>query len=79
MIHVDPLFYMHHTNLDRIWWRWQEASPERLYDISGRNSSSPPYGNVTLSYPLEMGDIGPTIPIRDVMDTRKAPSCFIYV
>jgi len=70
---------MHHTNIDRIWWRWQEASPERLYEISGRVSVTPPYGNVTLNYPLRMGNVGPTIPIRDVMDIREEPSCYIYV
>jgi len=76
---ADPLFYMHHTNLDRIWWRWQQASPEHLYDFSGSESITPPYGNVTLSYPLNMGSTGPTLPVRDVMDTRKEPSCYVYI
>ena len=77
--YADPLFYMHHTSIDRIWWRWQEECPEHLYEISGVNSTSPPYGNVTLNYPLQMGNVGPTILIRDIMDTRKEPSCYIYV
>ena len=76
---TDPLFFMHHTNLDRIWWRWQEGSPGRLYEISGQASIYPPYGNVTLNDPLKMGGVGPTIPLRDVMDTRKEPSCYTYV
>lgn len=34
----DPLFYLHHTNLDRLWWLWQEANlTSRLTDMSGRN------------------------------------------
>ena len=70
---------MHHTNLDRIWWRWQEASPEHLYDFSGPVSIYPPYGNVTLSYGLKMGNIGPSLPVWNVMDTRKEPSCYTYV
>ncbi|KAM0332306.1 hypothetical protein ACHAQA_002582 [Verticillium albo-atrum] len=34
---ADPLFFMHHTNLDRLWWEWQSQNASRLTDISGRN------------------------------------------
>ncbi|ROW04939.1 hypothetical protein VPNG_06991 [Cytospora leucostoma] len=35
----DPLFFLHHTNLDRLWWSWQKANlSSRLTDISGRNT-----------------------------------------
>lgn len=34
----DPIFYLHHTNLDRIWWQWQQADlPGRLEQMGGRN------------------------------------------
>jgi tyrosinase len=34
----DPLFYLHHTWLDKIWWDWQALDLEkRLTDISGPN------------------------------------------
>lgn len=30
----DPLFFLHHTNLDRLWWDWQQADPDaRTYAI----------------------------------------------
>lgn len=35
----DPLFFLHHTNLDRLWWEWQAINlTSRLYDIAGNNS-----------------------------------------
>lgn len=34
----DPLFFLHHTYLDRVWWQWQQKNlTARLTDISGRN------------------------------------------
>jgi tyrosinase len=34
----DPLFFLHHTNLDRLWWEWQLVNlTARLTDMSGRN------------------------------------------
>ena len=34
----DPIFYLHHTWLDKVWWGWQALDlPARLTDISGRN------------------------------------------
>lgn len=42
----DPLFYMHHTWLDKVWWEWQEANPsKRLKDIGGNNKMSPSLAN----------------------------------
>ncbi|KAG8163087.1 hypothetical protein KVR01_007565 [Diaporthe batatas] len=34
---ADPLFFMHHTNLDRIWWEWQSKDDARLTDMGGDN------------------------------------------
>lgn len=40
----DPLFFLHHTNLDRLWWEWQLANlTARLTDMSGRNVPRPSY------------------------------------
>lgn len=34
----DPLFYLHHTWLDKVWWDWQALDlPARLTDIGGPN------------------------------------------
>ena len=77
---IDPIFYLHHTNLDRIWRKWQEIDPSsRLYQVSGRSSITPPYQNVTLDFGLDMGGFAPTKPIREVMDIHSGPMCYTYV
>ncbi|KAK7702785.1 hypothetical protein SLS64_009395 [Diaporthe eres] len=36
----DPLFFLHHTNLDRLWWDWQRVDPDaRTYAIGPLRNS----------------------------------------
>jgi len=38
----DPLFYLHHTWLDKLFWEWQSLDlPARFFDISGQNLPTP--------------------------------------
>jgi len=76
---LDPLFYLHHAMLDKIWWNWQQSWPQRMYEMTGRSTVYPPFSNVTLESPLYMPNLGPTVKIGDIMDIRSAPSCYTYV
>ena len=41
----DPIFYLHHTWLDKVWWDWQARNlSTRLTDISGSNVQDPNVG-----------------------------------
>ncbi|KAH9484983.1 Tyrosinase P [Psilocybe cubensis] len=75
----EPLFYLHHANLDRIWWKWQSSAPSRVYEISGPSSKEDPSEQVTLDFILLMGSLGPSVTIRDVMDIHAEPNCYTYV
>lgn len=34
----DPIFYLHHAWLDKIWWDWQSRDlPARLSEMAGEN------------------------------------------
>jgi tyrosinase len=38
----DPLFYLHHAFIDKIWWDWQTADiGSRLYAIGGPTVKDP--------------------------------------
>lgn len=40
----EPIFFMHHTYLDRVWWQWQQKNlTSRLTDMSGRNIPTTSY------------------------------------
>ncbi|KAJ8488247.1 hypothetical protein ONZ45_g14025 [Pleurotus djamor] len=76
---ADPLFYLHHANLDRVWWLWQAKDlSKRLEEISGYTTFTPPFTNVTLDFKLKMDKLGALMPIRDVMDIRASPMCYEY-
>ncbi|KAH6908710.1 hypothetical protein BKA70DRAFT_1400292 [Coprinopsis sp. MPI-PUGE-AT-0042] len=76
----DPLFYLHHGNLDRIWWNWQTAKPStRMYAISGNtNSSSPSSPQLTLDYLMPFTTLSAPVRVEGVMDTTSASWCFNY-
>ncbi|WYZ40990.1 hypothetical protein EsH8_IV_001331 [Colletotrichum jinshuiense] len=82
----DPIFYLHHAMIDRVWWMWQMLSPNaRQFSdnaVMGTNTflNQPPSPNTTLDDYLEYGyAAGPAIKIRDVMSTLAGPFCYTYL
>jgi tyrosinase len=77
----DPLFWMHHTGMDRIWSLWQEQDPKRVHDGDTRRGIfdvSP----MTLESPLWMGVFAPDRRVGDLFDTLnrdgKGFLCYKY-
>jgi tyrosinase len=73
---TDPIFFMHHANLDRVYWSWQALDlSARLTDISGpinlMDYTNSKGGNVTLDFPISLGVSAPNVTVGDVMDIRS--------
>jgi tyrosinase len=66
----DPLFWMHHTGMDRMWSLWQEQDPKRAMDVG---SATGLFDMAPLTYetPVEVGDMGPTLPAMQLMDPQN--------
>lgn len=81
----DPLFYLHHANIDRTWWIWQLLDVKKrtgAEGISGTGTflNTPPSPNTTLDTMIDLGyAAGPAVPMRDLMSTIDGPFCYIYL
>lgn len=84
MVAGDPIFYLHHANMDRVWWSWQVQKPERrLEEISGPivelDYDNEQAGNITLDTPIHVGStVNVTVRVRDVMDIEAGYLCYTY-
>ncbi|KAI0892269.1 hypothetical protein F4806DRAFT_242503 [Annulohypoxylon nitens] len=83
---VDPIFWLHHSAVDRLWNAWQRNDwPRRKKDIGGPDTQwaypydyfgKKPYKNITLDFAMNFGFIGGMLNIRKVMDIRDL--CYTY-
>ncbi|KAF8851192.1 tyrosinase [Acephala macrosclerotiorum] len=78
----DPAFFLHHAQIDRTWWIWQNQDlKNRQNAIAGTITlnNSPPSRNGTLTDTISLGVNAKDITIGDAMSTLAGPFCYIYV
>ncbi|TPX13319.1 uncharacterized protein E0L32_006292 [Thyridium curvatum] len=72
----DPIFYLHHAQLDRLWFLWQRKDAgHRLREYTGRTDTS---NAASLEDLLVLGGLAPDITVSQVMDTEGAELCYRY-
>ncbi|EPS38932.1 hypothetical protein H072_7312 [Dactylellina haptotyla CBS 200.50] len=80
----DPIFYLHHSTLDKMLWTWQKRKlPQRLYDVGGpvvpfdyQNLQGP---NITLSFQIGLGKLAPNVTLGEIMNLQGDILCYDYV
>jgi tyrosinase len=76
--YIDPVFFLHHTQLDRLWWMWQQADYAlRVEKISGKridNATDVETSNTALNISV----FGPAIKAHETLDTKKKLFCYEY-
>ncbi|KAJ9150246.1 Di-copper centre-containing protein [Pleurostoma richardsiae] len=84
----DPIFYFHHTSLDRLWWIWQMQDPENRLDAI-------PYANSSTMMPMkdrratdpkdtivDLEWLGPSIKLLETHDQlggNDGAFCYVYI
>ncbi|ETS85172.1 hypothetical protein PFICI_03197 [Pestalotiopsis fici W106-1] len=76
----DPLFYLHHGNLDRIFSLWQSKDlPVRTNQVGGPIVPFD-YGgqNVTLDFEINIGALAPNVTLKQVLEIQGSVLCYSY-
>ena len=77
----DPLFFLHHTQLDRLWWLWQQRDGEdgesRLNAYGGHKQRHS-IEMASLEDDIEMRGLAENVQVRRVMDTEGELLCYRY-
>jgi tyrosinase len=67
----EPLFFLHHAQVDRLWWLWQQGDPSvRNTDYAGKREITPGVGGRPL-LPGEVAPVDPPAALTDVMPFMK--------
>ncbi|KAG9258584.1 uncharacterized protein F5Z01DRAFT_203092 [Emericellopsis atlantica] len=80
----DPLFWLHHAQLDRLWNEWQRRDPSNFAAFSGmplvaQDMSDPSYdvdANADHMMPFDIRSV--SVPPKAVFDTEAWPLCYRY-
>ncbi|KAJ6109988.1 hypothetical protein N7486_002223 [Penicillium sp. IBT 16267x] len=74
----DPVFFLHHSQIDRLWWNWQKYSADRFLQYNGPAQLGGDVEGV-LTDLLEYGGFLPFDPsVGDLMDTEGELLCYRY-
>lgn len=80
----DPVFFLHHAQIDRLWWLWQQKDPKKrnvefggnkMQEDGGAEGSSP---RAKLSDVMSVRGLGGDVKVRDFMTTQNERLCYRY-
>lgn len=78
----DPVFYMHHAQVDRIYWIWQMLDFQNRQGVHGTNTlqNNPPSDDTTVEDLVDVGPLADPVKIKDLMNTvGGSPLCYVYL
>ncbi|MBW0462316.1 hypothetical protein O181_002031 [Austropuccinia psidii MF-1] len=78
----EPMFWVHHSMIDRVWWIWQNQElDERIMQVAGTLTmyNIPPSRKATLDDLIDLGYNAPAIPMRDMTSTTNNSLWYIYL
>ncbi|KAK2032532.1 Di-copper centre-containing protein [Colletotrichum zoysiae] len=75
----DPIFFLHHTQVDRLWSMWQQAKPEeRTTAFGGPKTQAGETPEATIEDTMSFLGLIPDVKIKEVMSTQTALLCYTY-
>ncbi|KAK8074121.1 hypothetical protein PG994_005020 [Apiospora phragmitis] len=77
----DPMFWLHHGQIDRTWWIWQNQKPlERLFQMAGTRTllNYPASANASIEDLLELHYTAPASAVKNHLSSMGGRYCYIY-
>ncbi|KAK3385521.1 hypothetical protein B0H63DRAFT_183755 [Podospora didyma] len=78
----DPAFYLHHAQVDRLFWMWQMQDYNNRKNVAGNNFffDLAPSAAVTVEDYINIAPLTSTqYKIKDLMNTVGGPFCYVYI
>ncbi|KAI8895488.1 hypothetical protein BC833DRAFT_601076 [Globomyces pollinis-pini] len=67
----DPVFFLHHSNIDRLWWKWQKRNPMVANTYSGSLVSGGIDNGANLNNSMRFYGLDDDYLVKDVLDTTE--------
>ncbi|MCJ1411952.1 hypothetical protein MMC19_006044 [Ptychographa xylographoides] len=77
----DPMFWLHHAQIDRTWWIWQNQNIAARQNAIGGTitlNNNPPSRAGTLQDYVDLGVNAPPVQISTLMSTLAGEFCYVY-
>lgn len=79
----DPAFWVHHGQIDRLYWIWQNLDFKNRQNVAGTNFffELAPSPNTTVDDLINLAPLTTSTPkIKDLMNTvGGTPLCYVYI
>ena len=74
----DPIFFLHHTQLDRLWWLWQVRQPDGGLTAFGGPKLRQSIEMASLEDLIQMQSLAEPVKVAEVMDIKGDFLCYDY-
>ncbi|KAJ1301572.1 hypothetical protein OPQ81_008820 [Rhizoctonia solani] len=74
----EPLFFLHHAQIDRLWTLWQGRNQTRLHDYAGNILQDSTANTASLTDELFTMGLAPQVQVESLMDTLANGLCYTY-
>ncbi|CAE6374202.1 unnamed protein product [Rhizoctonia solani] len=74
----EPLFFIHHSQVDRLWTRWQGRNKTRLWDYGGNTVQNLSANTASLSDEMKYMGLAEDRSVESLMDTLSNGLCYKY-
>ncbi|KAK4443034.1 hypothetical protein QBC34DRAFT_214803 [Podospora aff. communis PSN243] len=78
----DPAFYLHHAQVDRVYWIWQNLDFDNRQGVWGTTFLFDlfPSPNTTVNDIVDLSPLAPPVTIKSLMNTvGNSPLCYAYI